>query len=138
MDKFYSISTVRKKIKEYGKKIKAPSRYLRIRTTSDGFGTPYIEINEKGYNYIVNERGVEHKREQTKDIDKFIYWIFKDVVFDMASSYELEHRRRNEDSRRQLFAKILELMEQLDPKFLKWEKEDLDKILDKNPYNDSI
>ena len=133
MTKIYSISTIRKKARELGKKINAPNELLSIRTTSDGFGTPYIEINKDGYNYVVSERGIEYKREQTNDITILLYWIFKDIIFSMASDYELEHRNPNEDSRRQLFAKILELMEQLDPKYAKWEKEDLDKILKENP-----
>lgn len=136
MKKIYSISTIRKKVRELGGKINAPKHLLSIRTTSDGFGTPYIEISENRYNYVVSERGVEFKREQTKDISVLLYWIFKDIVFSMASDYELEHRNPNEDNRRQLFGKILELMEQLDPQYLKWEKEDLNRILKENPYVD--
>ena len=51
----------------------------------------------------------------------------------MGSDYELEHRKSNEDSRRQLFA-ILDLMEQLNSWYLEWEKEDLNTILKENPY----
>jgi len=136
MDKFYSISTIKKNVKELGKKINAPKRYLTLHTTTDGFGTPHIEIVENGYNYVVSERGVEYERKQTKDIKELLYWIFKDIVFSMASEYELEHRKPNEDSRRQLFAKIIELMEQIDSKFAKWQKEELDKFLEENPYDD--
>jgi len=138
MVRIYSISTIRKKVKEYGKKINAPTRFLRVPSLSNGFGTPYIEIDKNGYNYVVSERGTEFKRQHTKDITKFVYWIFKDIVFQIASEYELNHRRPNEDSRRQLFAKTIELMELLDPKFAKWEKEEIKKILEKNPYCDTI
>ena len=138
MDKIYSISTIRKKVKEYGKKINAPTRFLRVRSSSDAFGTPYVEIDEHGYNYVVSERGTEFKRQKTKDITKLLYWIFKDIVFQIANEYELNHRRSNEDSRRQLFAKTIELMELLDPKFAKWEKEEIKKILEKNPYCDTL
>ena len=136
MVKIYSISTIKKKVRELGKKINAPSHLLSVRTTSDGFGTPYIEINKNGYDYVVSERGVEYKREQTNDISVLLYWIFKSIVFSMVSGYELNNRNPNEDSRRKLFAKILELMEQLDPKFFEWEKKDLDSILKENPYED--
>jgi hypothetical protein len=136
MTKTYSIATIRKKVRELGKKIGAPTHLLSIRTTSDGFGTPYVEINKSGYNYVVSERGTEFQRKQTQDISILLYWIFKDIVFSIASDFELEHRKPNEDSRRQLFAKILELMEKLDPKYAKWEKEDLDNILKENPYMD--
>lgn len=56
----------------------------------------------------------------------------------MASEYELEHRKPNEDFRRQLFAKQIELMEQLDSKFAQWNKEELEKILEKSPYEDDL
>ena len=136
MVRIYSISTIRKKVKEYGKKINAPIRFLKVRSSSNGFGTPHIEIDETKYNYVVSERGTEFKRQKTKDITKLLYWIFKDIVFQIANEYELNHRRSNEDSRRQLFAKTIELMELLDPKFAKWEKEEIKKILEKNPYCD--
>jgi hypothetical protein len=138
MLKIYSISTIRKKVREYGKKIHAPSHLLSVRASSDGFGTPHIEIDENGYNYVVSERGEEFERRQTKDIDKLLYWIFKQIVFIMASDYELENRKPNEDFRRQLFAKQIELMEQLDSKFVQWNKEELDKILEKSPYEDDL
>ncbi len=138
MVKIYSISTIRKKVREYGKRISAPSRLLTIRTSSDGFGTPHIEIDEKGYNYVVSERGEEYERRQTKDINKLLYWIFKSIVFIMASDYELENRKTNEDFRRQLFAKQIELMEKLDSKFAHWDKEELDKILEESPYEDNL
>jgi len=138
MGKFYSISTIRKKVREYGKKINAPSRLLTVRATSDGFGTPYIEIDKNGYNYIVSERGVEFERRQTRNTDQLLYWIFKSIVFIMANDYELEHRKPNEDHRKLLFAKQIELMEKLDSKFAQWEKEELDKILEEAPYEDDL
>ena len=138
MAKFYSISTIRKRVRELGKKINAPSYLLAIRTTTDGFGTPHIEIDKNGYNYVISERGIEHKRKQTEDITTLLYWILKEVVFIMASDYELEHRNPNEDSRRQLFAKIIELMNQLDPKFVQWEKKEIEKVLEENPFDDNL
>ncbi|MFW9949273.1 MAG: hypothetical protein ACFFKA_04000 [Candidatus Thorarchaeota archaeon] len=68
MTKTYSISTIRKKLREYGKKINVPSQLLTVLTTSDEFGTPYIEIDKKGYNYVIRERGTEFKRRQTNHI----------------------------------------------------------------------
>jgi hypothetical protein len=56
MTKIYSISTIRRKVRELGKKINAPRHLLTVRATSDGFGTPYIEIDKNGYNYVVGER----------------------------------------------------------------------------------
>jgi len=138
MVKLYSISTIRKKVREYGKIISAPSHLLTVRTSSDGLGTPHIEIDKRGYNYVVSERGIEHERRQTKDINILLYWIINSIVFIIASDYELKNRKGNEDFRRQLFAKEIELMEQLDSKFAQWKKEELEKILEESPYEDSL
>ena len=56
MTKIYSISTIRRKVRELGKKINAPHHLLTVRATSDGFGTPYIEIDKNGYKSVVSER----------------------------------------------------------------------------------
>lgn len=138
MGKIYSISTIRKRVREYGKKINAPSHLLSVRASSDGFGTPHIEIDENGYNYVVSERGEEFERRKTKDVDKLLYWILNSIVFIMASDFELKNRKENEDFRRQLFAKEIELMVQIDSKFAQWKKEELDKVLEEYPFDDDF
>ncbi len=60
------------------------------------------------------------------------------IVFMIGSDYELKNRKNNENFRRQLFAKEIELMEQLDSKFAQWKKEELDKILEEYPYDDDF
>ena len=134
MGDLYSISTIRKKVREYGKKIGVPKKLLTVPTTTDGFGTPHIEIDDRGYHYVVSERGTEYKRKTTRNVHTLLYWIFKDIVFEMASDFELNHRKPEEDFRRILFNKDLELFEKLDRQWYMWEKEDIDNILKENPY----
>ena len=134
MGDLYSISTIRKKVREYGKKIGVPKKLLTVPTTTDGFGTLHIEIDDQGYHYVVSERGTEYKRKTTRNFHTLLYWIFKDIVFEMASDFELNHRKPEEDFRRILFNKDLELFEKLDRQWYMWEKEDIDNILKENPY----
>jgi len=134
MGDLYSISSVRRKVKEYGKKIKAPKKLLSIHSTSDGFGTPHIEIDEIGYHYVVSERGTEFRRDTTRNLHTLLYWIFKGIVFEMASEYELNHRKPEEDFRRLLFSKNLELFKKLDNQWYAWEKEDIKNVLNETPY----
>lgn len=134
MGDLYSISTIRKKVREYGKKIGVPKKLLTVPTTTDGFGTLHIEIDDQGYHYVVSERGTEYKRKTTRNVHTLLYWIFKDIVFEMASDFELNHRKPEEDFRRILFNKDLELFEKLDRQWYMWEKEDIDNILKENPY----
>lgn len=134
MPKIYSTSYIKKKVQEYGKIIDAPQDLLIVRTTPAGFGYSHIEIDEQGYQYIITERGHELERLQTDNLDELLYWICKDITFDMATRYELENRVPTEDFRRIYFAKNIELMERINTKYAKWLKKELDEVLEKYPY----
>ena len=134
MGELFSISTIREKVKEYGKKINAPKKLLTIRSTTNGMGTPHIEIDEGGYHYVVSERGTEFRHDTTRELHTLLYWIFKGIVFQMASEYELIHRKSEEDYRKVLFSKTLDLFEKLDKQWYEWEKENIDNILKETPY----
>ena len=134
MGELYSISTIRKKVREFGKKINVPKKLLTIRNTSDGLGTPHLEIDDHGYHYVISERGTEFRCNTTRDLHTLLYWIFKGIVFQMASEYELSHRKSDEDFRRVLFSKTLELFEKLDKQWYAWDKENVDNLLKETPY----
>ena len=76
-------------------------------------GSSHIEKVGDEWRYIVTERGTEFEHRRTLDPDEVLYWLARDVTFDIASSYELEHRRPSEDSRRLLFAKQEELLSEM-------------------------
>jgi hypothetical protein len=63
----------------------------------------------------VRENGSEHARRKTTSLDEILYWIFADVTFSLAVTWEVAHRVKGEDVRRGIFTKQLELLEQLDP-----------------------
>ena len=135
MTDLYSIATIRKKVREYGNKINAPTELLTVRASSNHLGTPHVEINGAGYHFIVCERGNELDRRTTKDIQTLLYWIFKLIVFKMASDYELQNRKSGEDFRKVLFAKQLELFEKLDTRWLALKQKELEGILNEHPYD---
>ena len=134
MGEQYTISSIRKKVREFGKKVNAPKELLAIRSATDGLGTPHIEISGRGYHYVVSERGTEFRRDTTSDIHTLLYWIFKGIVFQMASEYELKHRKSEEDFRRLLFSKTLDLFKKLDNQWYEWEKNNIENILKETPY----
>ena len=134
MGEKYTISSIRKKVREFGKKVNAPKKFLTIRSATDGLGTPHIEINGRGFHYVVSERGTEFRRDTTSDIHTLLYWIFKGIVFQMASEYELKHRKSEEDFRRLLFSKTLDLFKKLDNQWYEWEKKNIENILKETPY----
>jgi hypothetical protein len=134
--KYHSISTIRRKVKELGKKINAPEDKLRIYSQPPGFGGPYIEIDNNGYHYIVWERGREHERRTTTELDELLYWIISDITFQMACEYELQARASNQDSRRLIFKKQLELLKKADSIFYTQGKQEIQELLKKYPYKD--
>lgn len=77
-----------------------------------GDATPYIEVTDQ-YHRVSSGRGSEFDRKATSDLDESLYWTFDSITFRMACTFELSHRRANEDARRQLFAEQEELLSRL-------------------------
>ena len=100
-----NFNEIQEKIYEYGSIINAPKDVLKIYPSPQPDGTPYIKINNNEYLYIVEERGMELERRRTANIDVLLYWIMSDVIFFLASQYELENRAKGFDSRRLIFKK---------------------------------
>ena len=71
-------------------------------------------------------------------VQGILFIVFSKITFALASEFELEHRRANEDSRRQLFAKQLELLESIDYGFAKRRKKRIDEILRIYPFHDIL
>lgn len=133
--KKYSITTIRKKIRDYCEVLEAPKELKTIKTTPSAFGDPHIEIDEKGYQYVIHERGNEIERKITQEMEELLYWIMKDITFEMASEYEVNHRRKNQDSRRILFETQLKLLKKAKEEFYIRRKEEIKNLLQKYPYS---
>lgn len=64
-----------------------PNHYFIIPDRPDGVATPYLEIHEKEYHFIVSERGSELDRKVTLDDDEILYWFVECGVDALASHY---------------------------------------------------
>jgi hypothetical protein len=135
--KLYSLSTIRTKIKQYCKQIKAPSDLMTIRGVPSAYGEPHVEIDAKGYHYVVCERGKENERRITEDLHELLYWLMKGITFEMACDYELHQRIPNQDFRRLLFKTQLDLLKRISADFHTRKEEEIKEILLQNPYDDS-
>lgn len=71
------------------------------------------------------------------DLDELLYWIFKGATFSMAADFEVAHRRENEDFRRILFSKQIELLSQLSPEWALRMAEEHNRTLQDPPFRDS-
>ncbi|WP_288385885.1 Imm63 family immunity protein [uncultured Acinetobacter sp.] len=131
-----NFNEIQEKIYEYGSIINAPKDILKIYPSPQPNGIPYIQINNNEYLYIVEERGIELERRRTANIDVLLYWIMSDVIFFLATQYELENRIENFDNRRLIFKKEVELFKVLKKDWANITEVRINKILEESPYND--
>ena len=107
-----------------------------FRTTPSHDGSPHVEQEGPFLCFVVTERGTEYERRRTEDPDELLFWLMETVTFDMATRFELAHRRPNEDFRRQLFMKQEQLLHALRPSWGERCRRDLEKILRAHPFTD--
>ena len=67
-----------------------------------------LDSNDQLY-YAVVERGEEIKRDFAIDTNDLLYKIFAGITFSVTCGFGAKHRVKNEDFRRQMFAKQEEL-----------------------------
>ena len=73
---------------------------------------------------------------ETNDLDTLLYYIFRDIAFDIASKYERPRRDPRKDFRRMLFAKQIELLSILSSDWAERERQHHADILVDNPFID--
>jgi len=103
--------------------------------TEDG-ARPHIEVDARGYHYVVVERGEELKRVSTSDLNELLETIFLSVTFDLSVRYELAHRVEEQDCRRIIFQHQIELLSKLSPVWAERESQRHDEILREHPLDD--
>lgn len=99
-------------------------------------GSAHVEFDGTEYSYVVTERGSEFERRRTADRDELLYWLISDAVFDAACEFEVRNRIDGQDFRRMLFAKKIELMCAVRPEWARRQREEIERVLEANPYND--
>jgi len=130
----FNIDDVNKEVDCKGSIIDAPENLLWVRISPVGDGTPHVEIENSKAFYVSSERGVELFRKEVQSLDELLFLIFERITFRMACDFELKNRIENQDCRKIIFAKQLELIKKID---LKWEtkiSEEIDKVLERSPY----
>lgn len=103
--------------------------------TRDG-AYPHIEVDSRGYHFVVVERGQEQSRFTTPDLDELLYKIFQSVTFHLAYAYALAHRIESQDWRRLLFHRQVELLSRLSPNWGEREADEHQRILREHPFDD--
>lgn len=88
------------------------------------------------YDYLATERGEIVVDRHTSSRSELLEWIVSDVALDVAGSYEVDHRRHGEDSRRQRFALWVELMTRVSPQWGEHTSAKVREFLAVSPYSD--
>ncbi|MEQ1725396.1 MAG: Imm63 family immunity protein [Sphingopyxis sp.] len=121
-----SVQTIKQRVKELACHLGREDFF--IRTEPSGYGSPYIEVLD-AYHFVIEERGFELERRITNDLDELLYWIMRGLTTAMAWDYEMQNRREGEDSRRQAFAKDVELLGRLSSHWANLQRQKYTKIL---------
>lgn len=134
--KTLELSEVQAKVNELAAKIGAPSNVLPTFRYSEHTGRPHVEVDMRGYHYVIAERGQEFKRHTTSNLDELLYKIFASITFEMSAKFELTHRVENQDHRRIMFQYQVELLSMLSPQWAERELQEHEMILKKHPFDD--
>ena len=97
-----------------------------------------VEVGALGYHYFYIERGIKTTQVTTDDLDELLYAVFDPITHELASQYARQHRNHNQDPRRLIFQKQVELMAVLSSKWSEKKASEHNKILAYAPYNDTI
>lgn len=103
---------------------------------SEDGARPHVEVDGRGFHYVVVERGEERRRITTQDLDELLYHVFEAITFSLACDFELAHRIEEQDCRRMLFAHQIELLSMLSSAWAQRESRDHDRILHDHPFDD--
>ena len=103
--------------------------------TSKDDSTPFIEVNAPYYYYLAYERGVKCINRQTTKLEDLLYWVFQDITFDLAMSYEPEHRipAASHDYRKAIFTHQLELLNSISLSWKKKREQEIAAIISDHP-----
>ncbi len=99
-------------------------------------GAPHVEMNDGRYDYVVTERGRELERRTAEDEDELLYWLIGDVTKGVAIQLASRKLFRHGDSRRDWFAKDVELLGKLRAEWGDRRRAEYAQVLGKYPFRD--
>ncbi len=110
-------------------------RSTGLRTTPNHDGSRHCEFDGRTYTLTTSERGTLFDAESTTDASELLFWLVRDMTREMASEEELRNRPANfdGDSRIALFARHVELLNQIDEKWASRQRKDYDRVLAEHP-----
>ena len=97
----------------------------------------YIYSKNNGYHIWYVEKGKVRERRIMLKKETVLLYVLDIVSFDVAMNHAKRNRKENEDFRRELFKKEIEIYSLFGEKCEKKKRREVEKILKKNPYHDT-
>lgn len=108
---------IKKRMKALGDRINlSPTDYPDLRKT-DAWGGTYLKVKGFKVYYIVMERGKEIDRIGFDRLDDALYKVFDEITFTLAATCDEAKKAPNNEYRKIVFARQLELLEKINPKY---------------------
>lgn len=107
----------------------------------DGKYEPGSYVYEKNgiYHYVgVGDRGGIIEEIKSENMEDVLYKIYSGVTFNKATQYAMVNKKKNEDWRRLLFSKQLEILRCINEQYYNRRFDEIQNILISNPYRDNI
>ncbi len=103
---------------------------------AQAFAHPHVEVAKGLYHYVIVEHVKEQERRSTQCYEDMLYWIFSQLIHNLAFDYELAHRVPDRDGRRIAFPKQIKLMRTLSLELGERMQAHISEILKLAPYDD--
>ena len=132
-NKLLDARMIQRRVNALAARLGEPNFTIHSQSMEDG--SPHIEVSDTYY-LVVRERGAELSRKPTTNLDELLFWIFEGLTAQMAWAFELRHRHEGEDSRRQAFAKQIDLLSTLSWEWAERLRAEQTAILERHPFND--
>ena len=116
-------------------KLKLTQIKFCVGTDNSPEGT-YVYVENGKYYYVFTEKGKIREKKELETEEDVLWNVLEVVLFDIAIDYAIKNQNKGEDFRRKLFAKEIELFSKFGENFKKRKIEEINKILEVNPYID--
>ena len=99
----------------------------------------YVYDKDGTYYYIgVGDRGGVIEEIKSKNIEDVLYKIYSGITFNEATKYAMVNKEKNQDWRRILFSKQLEMLRGISEQYYYKRFDEIQNILKSSPYRDNI
>ncbi|MDB5294375.1 MAG: hypothetical protein JWO31_358 [Phycisphaerales bacterium] len=132
-----TLADVSLRVRQHALNLAVPDGLMPTYGTSRDGALPHVEVDGRGYHYVVVERGRELQRVTTPDIDELLYCVFESITFSLAAKAASARNAVTGNYRRGLFARQVELLESLSAPWAARKAADHQRTLLEHPFDDA-